>query len=243
MVQPGPFEWTPIDAYRRMFNVNILGTVMTTKSLLPLIRRSQGRIINVASIAGRVGLPTQPAYCMSKFGVEGFSEVLRMDMNAWGVTVHIIEPGVFKATGLYKTFETGLDKLWNDLSPELKRDYGETFYKAMRQGMVKALSNGNPNSNLVVEGMIKALTEAKPKYRYKIGIDSKYIIPFLEKCHESVQDGIIGNNWTAKPEQKPAAAPANGRALATGKYHKAWTRFILTVVLFLFVAKRMRNSL
>ena len=129
LVQPGPTEWTPNDAYRKMFAVNVMGTVMTTRSLLPLIRKSQGRIVNVASIAGRVGLPTEPAYCMSKYGVEGYSEVLRKDMYCWGVTVHIVEPGVFKATGLYQRFTTGLDDMWEGLNPDLKKDYGESHYQ------------------------------------------------------------------------------------------------------------------
>ena len=47
------------------------------------------------------GLPGQPAYCASKFAVEGYSDVLRLDMAQWGCTVHIIEPGVFPQTGLY----------------------------------------------------------------------------------------------------------------------------------------------
>jgi len=87
LVTPGPFEWTPLESYRRMMEVNIIGSAAVTKSVLPLIRESQGRIVLVASIAGcvfcsfctsslleltfvlkyhrRVGLPTQPAYCAS----------------------------------------------------------------------------------------------------------------------------------------------------------------------------------
>ena len=53
----GPVEWTPSSAYTKMFSVNVLGMAMVTKSVLPLIRRAQGRIVNVASVAGRMGLP------------------------------------------------------------------------------------------------------------------------------------------------------------------------------------------
>lgn len=118
----------------------------TVYQVLPLIRESKGRIVNVASIgkqclsftmvlnflccvAGRIGLPTQPAYCASKYAVEAYSDVLRGDMLNWGVTVHIIEPGVFNKTGLYSSFQTGLDKKWEELSPKLKEDYGEAYYK------------------------------------------------------------------------------------------------------------------
>merc|ERR1739848_178465 len=78
-----------------MYEVNVIGIVRVTQSVLPLLRKSQGRIVNVASIAGRVGLPGQPAYCASKYAIEGLSDVLRFDMAPWGVSVHIIEPGVF----------------------------------------------------------------------------------------------------------------------------------------------------
>lgn len=90
LVTPGPVEWTPIEAYKRMLDVNVIGMASVTKSVLPLIRKARGRIVNVASIAGRVGLPGQPAYCASKYAVEGYSDVLRRDMAPWGVTVRLI---------------------------------------------------------------------------------------------------------------------------------------------------------
>ena len=61
LINPGPTEWTPVEDYKRMFNVNVLGTVAVTKAFLPMIRKSKGRIVNVASIAGRIGLPSQPS--------------------------------------------------------------------------------------------------------------------------------------------------------------------------------------
>ena len=107
LVTPGPTEWTTLDSFRRMYDVNVLGLVAVTKSVLPLIRKGRGRVVNVASIAGRMGLPNQPAYCATKFAVEGFSDVLRKEMLPWGVTVHIIEPGIFKTTALYASYRDG----------------------------------------------------------------------------------------------------------------------------------------
>jgi len=90
-----------------MFNVNVLGAVLVTNSVLPLIRKSMGRVVVTASIAGRVGIATQAAYCASKYAVEAWADVLRKDMYPFGVTVHIVEPGVFPNTGLYARFQTG----------------------------------------------------------------------------------------------------------------------------------------
>ena len=166
LVQPGPTEWTPTSTYKKIFAVNVLGIVMTTKSLLPLLRKSQGRIVNVASIAGRVGLATEPAYCMSKYAVEGYSEVLRKDLYPWGVSVHIIEPGVFSTTGLYDTFFSGLDVLWEGLSDEVKEDYGEEHRDFLKKQMHVALERGSKKNHLVPEAMIDALVSPTPKYRY-----------------------------------------------------------------------------
>jgi NAD(P)-dependent dehydrogenase (short-subunit alcohol dehydrogenase family) len=94
-----------------------------TRLFLPLLRKAKGRIVNVASIAGRVGLPTQAAYCASKFAVQGYSEVLRKEMLPWGVTVHVIEPGVFSNTGLYGTWKKGFDRNWENLTQEVKDAY------------------------------------------------------------------------------------------------------------------------
>ena len=162
LISPGPVEWIPVESVERMLKVNVLGTVAVTKSVLPLIRKAHGRIVNVASIAGRVGLPANGAYCASKFAVEGFSDVLRREMADWDVSVsnqgrcgysgysiglqnrttgcwwaaclqvHIIEPGVFKTTNLYKTFISDMDKMWAALPNDVQRDYGEDFYKTSR---------------------------------------------------------------------------------------------------------------
>ena len=132
LVTPGPVEWTPTSAYRKMMDVNVIGMAAVTKSVLALVRKAQGRIVNVASVAGMVGLPGQPAYCASKYAVEGYSDVLRRDMLNWGVTVHIVEPGIFPQTGLYNTWEGDFKKNWENLPQAVKDDYGGLRARAAR---------------------------------------------------------------------------------------------------------------
>jgi len=196
LVTPGPVEWTPSSAYTKMFSVNVLGMAMVTKSVLPLIRAAQGRIVNVASVAGRMGLPGQPAYCASKFAVEGYSDVLRLDIAQWGCTVHIIEPGVFPQTGLYSTWEDGYRKNWEALPAQVREEYGNNYFKHGLAGLGKALTataKMNTDSSLVPKAMVDALTSSAPKYRYRVGFDSKWIITPLSKMHESWQDWFYLN--------------------------------------------------
>ena len=231
MINPGPVEWTPIRDYKKMISVNVFGMAAVTKSVLPMIRRARGRIVNTASIAGRTGLPSQPAYSASKFAVEGYSEVLRRDMLPWGVTVHIIEPGIFPNTGLYGQFQSGLDKLWEELPQSTKKDYGKRFYEKLRERIGKALTLGaNTDSSKVPEAMLDALLSDSPKYRYRVGNDSKYFVTALNMMHESTQDKL----WTygsRKPEARPAAAPEDGFTSAGARYRSDWSRPLLLALL------------
>jgi len=89
LVQPCPTEWQSTQDFRDMLEVNVIGTAAVTQSVLPLIRQAKGRIVCTSSIAGRVGLPTESAYCASKFAVQGYADTLRRDMIPWGVSVHM----------------------------------------------------------------------------------------------------------------------------------------------------------
>jgi len=239
LITPGPTEWTPTSSYRRMFDVNVMGTVMITKSVLPLIRKSQGRIVNVASVAGRVGLPSEPAYCVSKYGVEAYSDVLRKDMYPWNVTVSIVEPGVFNKTGLYGNYQTGLDGLWEKLSDDLKAEYGHDYYQWFRKMLGTALSDfGNVNSDLVPEAMVHALTSDHPQYRYRVGNDSKYIITPVSLLHESVQDELLTATDSRNPAVFPTTAPKNGKQLCKQKYPGAPYKYWVLIVALIWAYRR-----
>ena len=136
---PGPIEWHTVEEMRKTVDVNLWGMVLVTKTFLPLLKRTKGRVINVASIAGRVACPGAVAYSISKFGVEAFSDCLRNEMKHFGVTVHIIEPGSFKTniTSVEKNCQQ-LQRLWAKLDIETKESYGKECYD---QGMVTMLFN------------------------------------------------------------------------------------------------------
>ncbi|NWX86811.1 BDH protein, partial [Nothoprocta ornata] len=93
----GEVEFTSLDKYKEVAEINLWGTVRVTKAFLPLIRRAKGRVVNVASMLGRMASPSRSCYCISKFGVEAFSDCLRQEMYRWGVRVILIEPSNFVA--------------------------------------------------------------------------------------------------------------------------------------------------
>lgn len=83
-----------VEDVERVMAVNFLGTVYATLAVLPsMLERREGRIVNIASIAGRIGSPRESAYSASKFAMVGFSEGLAADLAGTGVRMHVVNPG------------------------------------------------------------------------------------------------------------------------------------------------------
>ncbi|CAI5762320.1 retinol dehydrogenase 7-like [Podarcis lilfordi] len=123
-----PTDWMQLDDFYKTLDVNLMGLIGITLKLLPLLKKNKGRIVNVSSVLGRLAF-LGGGYCVSKWGVEAFSDTLRRDMHHFGVKVSIIEPGFFK-TGVTNTgdIERDLQRLWNQLTPEARDSYGEKYF-------------------------------------------------------------------------------------------------------------------
>ncbi len=90
----GPVEGAPLDEWRRMVDVNVLGLLYCTHTALPIMREGGGgHIVNVSSVAGRTANAGSAVYNFTKWGVVGFSEALRQEALHSKVRVTVIEPG------------------------------------------------------------------------------------------------------------------------------------------------------
>lgn len=81
-VPTGPTEWMQVEDFKKVLDVNLMGVIEVTLTFLPLLKKAGGRVVNVASILGRLSL-IGGGYCLSKWGVEAFSDSLRC---VWGLT-------------------------------------------------------------------------------------------------------------------------------------------------------------
>ena len=97
VVMAGSIEDTTIEEAKQQIETNLFGVVRVTRAVIPQMRRQGGgKIINMSSIGGLISLPFQAFYCVSKFGVEAFTEALRMELRPFNIKVCCIEPGDFK---------------------------------------------------------------------------------------------------------------------------------------------------
>lgn len=92
-----PIEDTTLEEFRAQIETNLFGVIIVTKAVLPYFRqRGAGHIIQITSIAGRIGPIGRAPYAAAKWGVEGFSETLAREVGPLGVKVTIVEPGGFR---------------------------------------------------------------------------------------------------------------------------------------------------
>lgn len=93
----GPIEDTSLEEFRAQIETNLFGTIILTKTALPLMReQGAGHIIQFSSVGGRIGPVGRAPYAAAKWGVEGFSEVLAKEVGPLGIKVTVIEPGGFR---------------------------------------------------------------------------------------------------------------------------------------------------
>ena len=95
--QFGCTEDVPVEDFRKQFETNFFSVVRIIQEVAPIMRKQEsGNIINISSVAGRIGLPGSPAYISSKFALEGLVECLRYELGQFGINTTLIEPGVIK---------------------------------------------------------------------------------------------------------------------------------------------------
>ncbi|XP_010335509.2 17-beta-hydroxysteroid dehydrogenase type 6 isoform X2 [Saimiri boliviensis] len=193
-------EWLSIDDSTDILKVNLIGVIHVTLSMLPLVRRARGRIVNVSSILGRIA-SFAGVYCVSKFGVEAFSDILRRELRHFGVKISIVEPGYFRTgmTNLTQSLE-GVKQNWEKAPKHIKETYGQQYFDAFYNIIKEGLLTCSTNLNLVTDCMEHALTSVHPRTRYSAGWDAKFFFIPLSYLPTSLADYILTRSWP-KPAQ------------------------------------------
>ncbi|XP_049426586.1 retinol dehydrogenase 7-like [Epinephelus fuscoguttatus] len=191
-VPSAPNDWLTIDDFKYMLDINLNGVIAVTISVLPLIKKARGRVVNVASVFGRIS-PTGGPYTISKYGVEAFNDSLRLNMTPFGVKVLCIEPGFFK-TNVTDTaiLSNNLKVLWDKLPQDVRDDYGPDYLQkglALVSDRVAKISDGDLMK--VVSCMEHAISAVRPRTRYSPGWDAKFFWLPLSYMPTCVSDYIL----------------------------------------------------
>ena len=164
----GTVEDVSIDEFKEQFETNFFSIIRLIQKVAPIMRKqSSGNIVNISSVAGRIGFPVSPAYISSKFALEGLSESLRFELMPFGINVIIIEPGVIK-TNFFDSMKMSEKSQQNST-------YKEITDKVISG--VKMMAEMGTHPKEVANVVIKTLGEEKPLPRYVIGNDA---MMFLE---------------------------------------------------------------
>jgi NAD(P)-dependent dehydrogenase (short-subunit alcohol dehydrogenase family) len=107
--QPGPLSSQTSDGYRAIFDTNVLGTMLSLKHELRVMRpQGSGAIVNLSSIVGHKALPGAPLYVASKHAVEGLTKAAALEAAEFGVRVNAVAPGPIE-TGMLDRFASNAD--------------------------------------------------------------------------------------------------------------------------------------
>ena len=163
----GCVEDVSVDEFKAQFDTNFFSIIRLIQEVGPTMRtQGSGKIINISSVAGRIGFPASPAYISSKFALEGLSECLRLEMAPFGVDVVIIEPGVIKT---------------NFLNPVklAKKSESDTAYRDITSRVVsgvKMMAEMGTHPKEVADAVVKSIKDDKPLPRYIVGNDASMFL-------------------------------------------------------------------
>ena len=157
-------EDVDIESDKSVFETNFWGVVRCIQAVLPTMRQQKsGHIIQVSSIAGRVGLPAQPIYSASKWALEGLSENLAHDLSSFGVKVSIIEPGVTRTAILGK----------NNTVPQ--NDDFENIYARMLDMYMQGIE-ANIRPEIVSETILQCVESSSKQLRWPVAWGAEAMI-------------------------------------------------------------------
>ena len=168
----GALEDVPMSEAKNQLEINLFGVARLIQLALPQMRKNRyGKIVNISSVGGKVGLPMGVWYHASKFAIEGLSDSLRNEVRQFGIDVIVVEPGGTKSE------MTAIG------AKDLMRVSGHTVYKELANSLSKMYTDMEKNSvePIVIAKLIKKAIEANhPKTRYIGGAMAKPML-FLRK--------------------------------------------------------------
>ncbi len=209
----GALEDQSMEHIKEQFETNLFGAIRTIQQVLPIMRNQRsGIIVNISSISGQIGFPAQSVYVSTKFALEGLSESLAYEVQPYGISIVLIEPGVvntnfvenimipdntrrISSNLLSPSYVSALPTVAHSDSPQSKRELTEYanvverflshYYPAMRNA---------PTPKEVAKVILESVYDSRIAtgvsandnfYRYPVGEDAKLYADVKRKMSDS----------------------------------------------------------
>ncbi len=159
----GPLLNLPIEEFEYQFRVNVFGVMKVTQCFAPLLGAKKdfsghpGKIIQISSVSGKLGMPFIGAYAGSKHALEGISESLRRELMIYGIDVIVIGPGAIKTPIWKKEKDKG--------SQFSDSDYGGALSTFQQKFIKPIVKKAIPVEDLS-KSVIRVMEASRPKTRY-----------------------------------------------------------------------------
>ena len=198
----GALEDLSEEQIRRQMEVNFFGLVVLTQRLLPQIRNAGGRVINISSVLGYLGMPLSSLYCASKFAVEGLSEALYYELRPHGVQVALVEPGAYRT-------EFSTNQIYGERTEDDNSKYRNQF-KSFKRYRQRRSSGPGKSISSVIEAVVKLAEADRMPMRVRCGKDAKlaYLVKrlFPSSIQRAIMSKTYDNMFSSREEQSGSAS-------------------------------------
>ncbi len=181
----GPLEILPQNDIKNLINVNVLGLLAVTRAFIPLIRNSQGRLINISSGHGLLAIPDKSVYAASKSAVQAITDSLRLELRPFGVKVSSVVVGKVNTNVLGKILGDR-EMMISQADPEVL-----SLYLNLIEYFDKEVKNiPGIEAIEVAEVISSAIMEEKPKTQYLVGPGAKKM-KMLSRFPVKMRDNML----------------------------------------------------
>jgi NAD(P)-dependent dehydrogenase (short-subunit alcohol dehydrogenase family) len=183
-----PVEVLPIDLWRKQFDVNLFGHIRMMQALLPALRRSRGRVVNISSVGAEATLPIYGAYAGSKAALESASDALRREVRRHGIQVVIVQSGGVRTPMAATSGPLSLD-LARGMNAEHTRLYGALVSSTV--AFQSSFLRRAITAEKAAKKIARITTTRRPRTRYGLGPDAALTLPMARFLPAGLMDRVV----------------------------------------------------
>jgi NAD(P)-dependent dehydrogenase (short-subunit alcohol dehydrogenase family) len=182
----GPLQHVSADEITSMVQVNLLGAILLSRAALALMRDGSSRIVFVGSAMGLWATPTVSVYASTKWGLEGLSDGLRVELGMRGIAVTMVEPGVVQ-TPMTAHAPAAMQRVLERMDAAQRGVYESLMRKIVE---MSASPGAGVTAEVVAEVIARAIDAPRPRSRYRVGSDAR-LVGFLRHLPDAWRDFIV----------------------------------------------------